>query len=193
MGKVSIGIDQSYTKTGISICIDGKLSEVGSIDFKGCKTKTEKRRAVHSNLLKVIESVLEVKPEPRVIIVVERIRTYSSNTGKYGLKPNYLKSTGALIATIVDLAYDYNIPVCSADTRSWKSRIVGTSKGLANEFGVDPKKWPAIKMLKDKHGIDVSYRNKRNRLCFDDDAADSACMALYAFLPKSERTLKQEE
>lgn len=41
-----IGIDESYTRTGIAVTENGKLLYADSIDFKKMKTKTEKRNAV---------------------------------------------------------------------------------------------------------------------------------------------------
>ena len=46
-----IGIDQSYTRTGISIAVNGKLKKVTSVDFKGTTTKTAKRLLLQEKLL----------------------------------------------------------------------------------------------------------------------------------------------
>lgn len=178
---LSIGIDQSYTKTGISIAADGKLLKVSSVTFKGCKDKTQKR----NKLRLIIENILLKNSDKasEVIILCERIRTFSHNNkaSKEESEPQnafmnigYIKATGALVATIVDAAYDFKVPVYSVDTRSWKAQVVGTTKG---------KKQPALDFVKAK-GFDMGK---------DDDAADSACISLYAFIPKGKQTLKKEE
>lgn len=183
---IVIGIDESYTRTGISICADGKLLKVSSIDFKGCKCNSDKRKRISLILSKLLNNI--VPKAKRIVVLCERIRTF---TGHGSLRPNYLKSTGALIATIVDTCYDFNIRVYSVDTRSWKSKIVGTSKPEGNSEYAN--KMPTIKFVK-KLGFDVCQgKNKNGKIKFDDDAADSACISLYGFLPKSSRNLKLEE
>lgn len=180
---IVIGIDESYTKTGISICADGKLTKVTSIKYKGCKTKSSKRNLIRCILHKLLPNCL--REASRVIIICERIRTF---TGGSHLRPKYLITTGALIATIVDTAYEYNVPVYSVDTRSWKSRIVGTSK----HADPDNPKAETIAFVTSL-GFDLSWINTKGTIKYDDDAADSACMALYGFLPKNKRTLRKEE
>ena len=59
---ISIGIDQSYTRTGISIAADGKLLKVSSISFKGCETKTEKRNCIRQVLRTIIPNCIK-KPK----------------------------------------------------------------------------------------------------------------------------------
>ena len=51
-----IGIDQSYTRTGIAVATKGKVRKAFSIDFKGVKTKTQKRLLLQSTIRKVIET-----------------------------------------------------------------------------------------------------------------------------------------
>jgi hypothetical protein len=179
---VCIGVDQSYTRTGISIAVDGKLRKVYSIKFNGCSNKTEKRMCLRQELLRLLEKYKE--HTERMVVICERIRTF---TGGSSLRPDYLKSTGALIATIVDTAYCYNVKVFSVDTRAWKSKIVGTTKGegeskLANKI-------PTLKYVKCL-GFDCCIgTDRKGNAVYDDDAADSACIALYAFLPKKHRNL----
>lgn len=203
--KLSVGIDQSYQRTGISIAADNKLLVVRSIDFNGCKTKTEKRKHLKEILNKILSSNFNKANE--IVILVERIRTFSQGRNQnqgFGLKPDYLKSTGALIATIVDTAFEYNVPVYSVDTRSWKSKILGNSKTDAVKYKSfeKPEKAAAILFVQNK-GFDVAMRNKdgslkihkkgknEGKVYYDDDAADSACIALYAFVNK--QNLKLEE
>ena len=76
--KICIGIDQSYTNCGWSICLDGNILEYGNIAFKGLNSNSEKRKEVRKVLTQLIEkSLSEVNSEPnKVIVVFERIRLY---------------------------------------------------------------------------------------------------------------------
>lgn len=200
--KIIIGLDQSYTNTGISIGADNKLIKVTSTNkFKGLKTKTQKRNYIRDVLHKILQQ--NVGKAKRTYIYVERVRTFSqgkkgkdgNNEQGYGLKPGYIKATGALIATIVDVAAEYGVKVYSVDTRSWKSKIVGTSKNAT-----DDKKLETAKFVKEL-GFDVRKRdkdgnikrNKKGEVVYDDDASDSACICLYGFLPMRMQNLMQED
>ena len=196
--KLVIGIDQSYTRTGISIAGDGQLLKVGYIPFEPSECHSEKRKKVKGILTKIIKS--NQSKASQMVIIVERIRQFSGGT----LSMDYIKSTGALIGCIVDTAAEYGIPVYSADTRSWKSQVVGTSVPKANKFNVDPKKWPTIEFLLRRRDVregdllvPVGKRSKKFakqidgvKYCYNDDAADSACIALYGF--EKGRNLKRE-
>lgn len=197
--KIVIGLDQSYTRTGISIAVDGKLVKVTSISFKGCKNKSDKRIMLKGILHKVITSNQSKATE--VIIICERIRTFSQGGGtgadvnsKVGkgkgngfISTNYIKATGALIATIVDTAYEYGIKVYSSDTRAWKAQVVGNTKAIKGN-----KKLATIRFVKTL-GFDVSRVNNVGNTVYDDDASDSACIALYGFIDVKKQKLKLEE
>lgn len=114
------------------------------------------------------------------------------------MSTEYIKQTGALIATIVDAAYEHGIPVYSVDTRAWKSAVIGTSKP---EDGNN--KLPAINFIRKlgwEDEILIPIPRKRKG-CFEkdgsfymwnDDAADSACIALFGFTPGFKEKLKLE-
>ena len=195
--KIVVGVDQSYTRTGISIAVDGKLLKVSSLAFRGCRFKSEKRLMLSHTINHIIET--NVAKAKELIIICERVRTFSHNAsnprpGEVVKKPDmfistdYIKATGALIATIVDTAFQYQIPVYSADTRSWKSQIVGSASGPAGTG----KKVATINHVMGL-GHDVSSVNKKGTVCYDDDAADSACIALYGFIPSTKQKLKLEQ
>ena len=103
------------------------------------------------------------------------------------ISTNYIKSTGALIGSIVDVAHEYGIEVYSADTRAWKSSIVGSSKKIKGD-----KKLATINFVIAK-GFEDSIKsiNKKNNVVYDDDAADSACIALYGFIKDAKLKLEQ--
>ena len=54
--KIVIGIDQSYTRTGISIAGDGRLLKISYIPFEPSECHSEKRKKVKGILTKIIKS-----------------------------------------------------------------------------------------------------------------------------------------
>lgn len=191
--RICIGIDQSYKNTGWSICLNDKIVKYGHIDFKGLNNNSDKRKEVANVINQLIQkSLTYVKSEARIVIVVERIRLRSQGF----LNIKYIQSTAGLICTIIDVAHEYNIPVYSVDTRSWKSQIVGNAKGRKQKVlitkgknkgkykTVTDNKIETMEFVKNKLGIDVKN---------DDDVADAICISKYAFLPKSKRRLVLEQ
>ena len=199
--KIVIGIDQSYKRTGITIIADDKIKKITSIDFqKGFKNNSEKREYLRKYIDKLFSNMKEKSNE--IIVIVERIRLRSEGF----LNIDYIKSIGALNSILIDAAYTYNYPIYSADTRAWKSKIVGTSKPMENKYYVDPKKWPTIKYicsigyekeilikLPEHTKIKKCFEIDGQKYVYNDDAADSCCIALYGNLPLKETTLKEEK
>ena len=208
MSKIVIGIDQSYARTGITILEDKKILKMYSVNFEGCKTNTEKRE----HLKHYLESLFDNYNLDNVTVITERIRLRSQGF----LSESYIKSTGALIATIIDVFATYDITVYSVDTRSWKSQIVGNSKPLDNPYRINPEKYRTILYLRDKgllKHIVKEYKGRGKKGIIDvkmevtegnkivkkkvpceinDDLADSYCIALYGYLPKTKQKLKEE-
>lgn len=210
MDKVVIGIDQSYSRTGITVLCNKEIFKMYNVDYAGYKTNTDKRAILKLKLADIIEQiVVELDAPDDITIITERIRLRSQGF----LSENYIKSTGALVAVIVDVADEYHIPVYSVDTRSFKSQIVGTSKPLNNPYGINPEKYPTILYMRRKgllHWIAEEYKGRgekgviwANRMLTDgkkekvrvkinDDLADSYCIAMYGFLPENKQKLKEE-
>lgn len=203
MSKIIIGIDQSYTRTGITVLKDEKIVKMLSVNFESCDNNTDKRNYIWSVLEEYFETC--AKPEKNnVTVLCERIRLRSQGF----LSENYIKATGALIATIIDVCRLYNVPVYSVDTRAWKSAIVGTSKPLKNPYDINPEKYPTILYMKRKgllKYIVEEYKGKGTKgvlnvkiqgqsvpCKINDDLADSYCIALYGFLPENKQKLKEE-
>lgn len=202
MSKIVIGIDQSYTRTGITILKDKEVVEMFSLDYEYCNNNSEKRTALENTLHEMVLEHNIVNP----LVITERIRLRSQGF----LSEAYIKATGALIATIIDFFHYYNeIPVYSVDTRSWKSQIIGNSKPLNNPYGINPEKYRTILYLRDKgllkyiaepykgRGekgvIKVKIDGQRVPCKINDDLADSYCIAMYGFLPKTKQKLKEEK
>ena len=184
--KVVIGIDQSYQDTGITVTINGKVKAVTDCYTANCKTNTEKRYMLGNKLKQVIEFVIHkgynpINPNIEIICVIERIRLRSQGF----LNINYIKGIGALNALIVDKMLQYHIETYSVDTRAWKSTIIGTSKGMENNLGIDPKKYPTILWCKkqgyEKHILEPATDKKQKgviekngkRFIYNDNKADS--------------------
>ena len=147
-----------------------------------------------------------------ILIVVERIRTFTGSkkdqgdSGFGGLRPNYLKSTGALIGSIVDTASMFDVPVYSVTTISWKTQVLGSAKVNPKDIAryEKPEKASAIRFAK-RHGFDLSIKakdgspklHKRGKLegmlYYDDDAADSLGIAMSVFVPSCRKLYVLED
>lgn len=212
MSRVIIGIDESYTRTGITVLEDKKLLKMYSVNFDGCKNNYDKRKALRSVLESILNRLLRKYKPIEIKSIIERIRTFSGGH----MSSQYLITTGGLIVTILDVFLEHDIKVYSVDTRAWKSAVVGTSKPLENPYGINPEKYRTILYMRDrgllkhiaeeykgrgKKGIidvkmDVVEGNRKVKKkvpCkINDDLADSYCIALYGFLPKAKQKLKEE-
>lgn len=177
--KAVLGLDQSYGKTGISIEVsDNSNSKNNSktiyhdtLDFNYL-SKATTRLVFKKQLRKLIDKISVKGYKP--YIIVERIRLRSQGF----LSLAYIATTGGLLASIFDVAYEYKIPVYSVDTRSWKSKIVGTSKP-------DPK-------TGDKKKPTMDYLESLGYTFKSDDEADAICIGKYGFLPSGKQKLKLE-
>jgi hypothetical protein len=195
--KIVIGIDQSYTDTGIGLARNGKLLFLQDCDFKGCDTNTEKRKHLENELRTLIEtiSIKNVNEDP-VIIIMERIRQFSKGTDSFISMP-YIKAAATLYAVVIDLAWEYSIPVYSVDTRAWKAQILGSAKSKVKKKGMASKKETSIeKVIELGFYEDIKYVVKagpnKGEVRFNDNMADAGCIALYGFIPKDAQKLKLE-
>ena len=195
---ICIGIDQSYSNTGISVSADGILKMVGSINLLNYNNNSKKRKVIYNKIKSIINKL--IGKSKNIVCVIERIRLRSQGF----LNINYIKSIGALNALIVDLMYEYNIKVYSVDTRCWKSQVVGTSKPKQNDYGVPDEKWPTVewcisKGFKSKILVDMSDSRKVKgtfiidgcKYMYDNDAADSAAISMFWFVGEHDK-LKEE-
>lgn len=195
---ISIGIDQSYQNTGVSISADGKLLLVRSIHLDKYKTNSERRKHLREYLANM---VYKIKPKcTEVICIIERIRLRSQGF----INIDYIKSIGALNSVIVDVMSTFNIPVYSVDTRCWKSQVVGTSKPQNNNFGVPDEKWPTVKWCISKGFeesilIDMSsskktkgtFSNEDGKWMYNNDAADSAAISMFWWVGDKSKLKKE--
>lgn len=188
--SVSIGIDQSYTNTGISVAADGKLLDIKSIRLEKFKLHSARRAALASRLGSLIAAV--APKSENIVCIVERARIHGGNTSFINI--DAIITAGVLASVVVDVCDPHDISVYSVDTRAWKSQVVGTSKPQSNKYGVPPEKWPTVQWvcrqgMESKIVLPVSNPKKRNgvfvrngqRYQYNHDAADSAGIAMYWF------------
>lgn len=150
-----LGIDQSYTCSGIACAEDGVVTECYAHKYVS-KTKRGKRRE--------IRKIVRARRDGLDMVVVERVRLFSG--GFISIKS--IVGLASLVMTISDAAG--KIPVYSADTRAWKSKVLGSAKATKED---------AVEFVKT-----LGY-------VVNDDAADAACLALYAF--NRQANLKRED
>lgn len=199
-----IALDQSYKRTGISVCVRGKVKKVYSIELQKIKGigprkgnfggKTLKRKAVSELLDKVINMCLSKFEPNEVTVLVERIRTL---TASGEVRPNVMKAHAALIATIVDKAVEYGIRTYSVDTRCWKTAILGSSSPIFEpiEGVTNPQKFGSVRKaikLGFKENLSVYSVKTGEFKEYNDDMADAICMSLYLFKGKPYK-IKLEE
>lgn len=205
MYKIVIGIDESYTRTGIVVLKHMRKPVImESIDFKGCKNNNEKRKELKRVLSSILDGLFkDYKPE-EIKCIIERIRTFSGGH----LSTQYLITTGSLVATIIDVFSEYDIPVMSVDTKAWKNAIVGDTKPKENKYDINPNKYPTIEYLKKlgmlkyfiepykgkgaKGVVNVRINGIKTRCKINDDMADAYCIACYGFIHPSMQKLKEE-
>lgn len=195
---IVIGVDQSYKNCGISIAADGKLLKVSNLSFKACENHSEARKLLRAKLTRIIS--LNRPKCHEMILVFERIRQFSNGF----ISMPYITGMGALNAVMIDTAYEFGVKCYSVNTKSWKAKVVGTSKPECNDFGVPPEKWPTVKWCIaqgfEKEILNPVFGRKTkgtfiaddgNRYEYDNDAADGAAIAMSPFCLDSER-LKEE-
>ncbi len=178
-----IGIDQSYMRTGISICVNGEIKKLYSLDFKADKSKTVKRNKLKKVLSKAIQSCLKKFDSKEITIICERVRTFTASTD---MRPEVIKAQSALIAAIVDAAFEFDIRVYSVDTRHWKTRVLGTSRPKFEPIeGVkNPQKFGSVRKMIDLGFYDNLYNEGSRGFTLNDDMADAGCISLYGFSGK---------
>ena len=186
--KVVIGIDQSYSNTGICIIADKKKKKLRSLQLHKQQNNSDRRRVLREQLDSLLRAVCGKGKE--VVCIIERIRLHSQGF----LNIDYIKSIGALNSIIIDTCSEYGVKVFSVDTRCWKAQVVGTSKGMPNKFGVPEEKWPTINWcIKQGWEADIldivegrktkgTFVKEGIKYMYNNDAADSAGIAMFGFV-----------
>ena len=183
MKEMVIGLDQSYTDTGLCIAVDGVPKYAESILFGAAKSKPEKRRAVVGRLSRIVE---RYSGKYHITIVIEAVRLFSGSQPH--ISTAYIYSTCALVGSVIDFAFEKGIDVFWVETRSWKKAILGSSKPSGRRLnGVkDPKKVDSVLYaIAIGFGGRVAYKVERGKnkgqKRYNDNIADAICIALSGF------------
>lgn len=204
--KVIIGIDQSYTDTGIAITTKGVVRNAFSVPLSGYSSETEKRMALKENLIKVIDKCID-NCYNEIEIYIEQVRI---NKGKTTF--DYLKRAGAMEALIIDIVYMHkyiraheHIKLYSVSTNAWKSKILGGRQAIKNSSGIDQAKYATFQFLTQrkklsKYVLQKASKQTRNYVYKDDDGnkwkyndniGDAICIALYGYINEKDTTRKE--
>jgi len=186
MKQMVIGLDQSYTDTGLCIAVDGVPKYAESVSFGDALYKSDKRKAILERVRKLIKRFCT---KYNISIVIEAVRLFSGSQPH--ISTAYIFSTCALIGSIVDLAHELDIDIYWVETRSWKKHVLGSSKpsgrilkGVKDEKKVDS----VLYALKNGFEESVSYtvKNGKNKgqKRYNDNIADAICIAVAGFNKK---------
>lgn len=166
----------------MAVCVKGKVRKTYSLDFKGFNSKPQRRSEIRRVLSKILDNCLKKYKPEEIIILVERTRTYTQGNI---FNDKVISAFYTIIGSIVDVGFERGIKTFSVDTRSWKSKVLGTSKPYVVPFtGVkDPQKILSVKKaisLGFEEELKV-YKGRGEFKYYNDDLADAICISLYCF------------
>ena len=182
--RICIGIDQSYSCSGFSVWEDGRLWKAFAVKPNG--VNSEKRLTICKT---VSELLFQERDFDDTVILCEAVRTQ----GMQNTSADLIKAQASLIVCITDLAYSLGVETYTCNTTSWKKDVVGTSKPLENEYGVNPKKFPTIQYCVQqgygKHIMEDPGKRKKGLIPSksgklwwpNDNIADAICIGAYYF------------
>ena len=181
--RYCIGLDQSYTDTGIAVVQDGKVLFVGHENFEGCGLRYDKRK----RLIKLLEKLIDkCKSKGDVLVTVEAVRLFSGSNPHISV--NYIFGTCALVGAIVDCCITKNVPITWVETRSWKKGVLGSSKPSQKPLeGVKDKNKIASILycinlgLKEKISYEVQQGKNKGQIRYNDNMADAVCIAMCGY------------
>jgi len=192
MKEMVIGLDQSYTDTGLCIAIDGIPKYAESVSFDGADDKSDKRSKLSERLRLIID---KFKGKYIITIVLEAVRLFSGSQPH--ISTSYIFSTCAMIGMFVDIANEYGVDIYWVETRSWKKHVLGSSKPSGRKLkGVkDPKKVDSVLYacsigFKDKIAYKVERGKNKGQIRYNDNIADAICIAIAGFSKKIRKNLK---
>lgn len=193
MKKAIIGIDQSYTDTGIAIAAGGKILTAISLPLYWQANDTIKRNVLKDKLVDAINMCRDKKKDP--IVYIEAVRINQGQTTF-----DYIKRAGAMESIIIDTCFYYNVDCRSVASNSWKAGILGSRKKVENEKGIAPEKYMAYKYTcrigcdrytlmecGDRTRKYVSLNSNGKKLKYNDNVGDACCISLYGCLPEEKQ------
>lgn len=181
--RYCIGLDQSYTDTGIAVVQDGKVLFVGHENFADCNLRYDKRKRLIKRLEKLID---KCKSKGDVLVTIEAVRLFSGSSPHISV--NYIFGTCALVGAIVDCCITKNVPITWVETRSWKKGVLGSSKPSQKPLeGVKDKNKIASILycinlgLKEKISYEVQQGKNKGQIRYNDNMADAVCIAMCGY------------
>lgn len=181
--RYCIGLDQSYTDTGIAVVQDGKVLFVGHENFVDCKLRYDKRKRLIKRLEKLID---KCKSKGDVLVTIEAVRLFSGSSPHISV--NYIFGTCALVGAIADCCITKNVPITWVETRSWKKGVLGSSKPSQKPLeGVKDKNKIASILycinlgLGEKISYEVQQGKNKGQIRYNDNMADAVCIAMCGY------------
>ena len=181
--RYCIGLDQSYTDTGIAVVQDGKVLFAEHENFEGCKLRYDKRKRLVKRLEKLID---KCKSKGDVLVTIEAVRLFSGSSPHISV--NYIFGTCALVGAIADCCITKNVPITWVETRSWKKGVLGSSKPSQKllEGVKDKNKIASILYcinlgLKEKISYKVQQGKNKGQIRYNDNIADAICIAMCGY------------
>ena len=188
---MSIGIDASYTRSGVAVAVDGEV--ILSFSFPRLEWNEGKKKVSESRLSfrKRFKVELENMLNDIIRDLDQEVRVY--------FEPNNYQNMVALIAnaelfaSIEDLFDEWDLEITLLQASKWQSAIGRKPKDVllySNER--KPKKMPVIRYVEDVLGIDCKEKDedgkdkidKDGRYWYEDDIADAIVMAMFPFIVK---------
>ena len=196
MNQLVIAFDQSYTRTGIAIGLNGKIIRASSITFNTKHDNIQKRQFLRNTIEEIMRDTIQYINENN-LKDVHKITVTERNHHRFKLP---IVRCAELTSLIVDCMDRYNIQVYSMSPTSWQSDIVNAPKDEHKKYAdeIKPKKMPTIKFVEENLGIGCQEitkdgkikLDKKGRIVYNDDMADAVCMCLYAFKKGSKLKLE---
>lgn len=198
--RIVIALDQSYTETGWAVGRSNKILNAGSFKYQEGKSTLIKLETLKKlyNALRMLIATCATKGYREIDIYLEQVRLEGRSTF------DYLKQAGAMEMLIKHCVHTqqktysskFKINLFSVATISWKSNIVGNTKGQINKYKFDPKKYPTmlkcVELGYEKYLIKPVSKQTRNgiikvengqKYSYNDNIADAICICMYGQLP----------
>lgn len=189
--RCTIGIDQSYTCTGVAVAVAGEIKATKAIEYGKDMDDIEKRFNTKAELLKTMYACRN-KGFSAFDIIYEKPRI---NAGRTPFE--FIKMSGAMEAEILETFWVFrhqcDIAMYAVPTQTWKKAVIGTTKPDDSRPGFDPQKVPTYEWLVEhvpprfymtrtdnkrlKHNI--IEVNEDTRFLYNDNKGDAICIALY--------------
>lgn len=178
--EVWIGLDQSYTDTGIAVVCDGDVKSLMHESFQGLSEKYQKRLQLSKRLEGII-SRLEGKYA--VNVCIEAVRLFSGEQPH--ISTQYIFAACAMVGAIVEVCCRHGVPVYWVETRSWKKAVLGSSKpsgkrlnGVNDQRKVDSVLYAIKRGFRDDMASTVKSGKNRGKVRYNDNMADALCIAI---------------